>query len=282
MGFKKLEKSLFRKVTRAAMEFGLVQPDDRIMVCLSGGKDSYAMLHFLRQVQRKAPFDFSLVAVNLDQGQPGFDQGVIVRYLEEHGYEHHMVMRDTYSVVTEKVPEGKTYCSLCSRLRRGILYSTAEKLGATKIALGHHRDDLVETLLLNIFFSGQLKTMPPMLVSDDKKNKVIRPLALCPESDIAEFARIMEYPILPCDLCGSQENLQRKRVKRLLDQLETEIPEIRNSILASLGNVKPTHLLDKKLLRWAGVPIDTDAPLPATDDEPAASAPRFPILVGNG
>jgi tRNA 2-thiocytidine biosynthesis protein TtcA len=244
----RLEHRLLGQMARASADFGLLEANDRVMVAVSGGKDSHALLYLLRELSRKTPFPFSIIAVNVDQGHPGFPKELLPAYFEREGYEYRILSEDTYSVVKEKVPEGKTFCSLCSRLRRGILYTAAAQMGATKIALGHHRDDVIETLMLNLFYSGQLKAMPPRLRSDDGRNVVIRPLAYSEEKDIAAFASEKGFPIIPCDLCGSQENLQRKRVKALLTELERENPDIRRSLFASLGNVRPTHLLDKKLL----------------------------------
>jgi tRNA 2-thiocytidine biosynthesis protein TtcA len=218
-----------------------------VLVAVSGGKDSYTLLDLLRQLQARAPFSFSLVAVNIDQGHPGYPRHVLEDYLVREGYPHEFVIEDTYSVVKAKVPEGKTYCSLCSRLRRGILYTTAQRLGATKIALGHHRDDLTETLLMNLLYAGQIKAMPPRLVSDDGANIVIRPLCYSAEEDIAEYARLRAYPILPCDLCGSQDNLMRQRVKQLIADLHAENPHVRGNLFAALGNVRPSHLFGPKL-----------------------------------
>ncbi len=242
-----LRKRPLADMGRASRDYRLIEPGDHIMVGLSGGKDSYTMLDILRELQRRAPFDFTLVAVNLDQGQPGFPRHVLEEYLQREGYRAHFEVQDTYSVVKEKVPEGKTYCSLCSRLRRGILYNTAQKLGATKIALGHHRDDLTETLLLNLLYSGQIKSMAPRLLSDDGRNVVIRPLCYSSEGEIAEYARLRAFPILPCNLCGSQENLKRVRVKELIAQLHAENPNVRGNLFAALGNVCPTHLLDSSV-----------------------------------
>jgi tRNA 2-thiocytidine biosynthesis protein TtcA len=243
----RLEHTLLRQISRANRRFTLIEPGDRVMVCVSGGKDSWTLLDLLRRYERKLPFSFELVAVNLDQGHPGFPVHVLREFLTREGYEHRIVTRDTYSVVTREIPEGKAYCSLCSRLRRGILYNTAVELGATKIALGHHRDDIIETLLLNQFYAGQLKAMPPKLYSDDGRNTIIRPLALCGEAEIAAYARLMAFPIVPCDLCGSQEQLKRVEVRRLLATLEQGNPGVRKSLLAAVGNVKPSHLLDPSL-----------------------------------
>jgi tRNA 2-thiocytidine biosynthesis protein TtcA len=238
-----LEKRLLGQLGQASRDHALIEPGDHIMVALSGGKDSYTLLDLLRKLQAKVPFRFELTAVNVDQGHPGFPRHVLENYLQEHGYRAHFVIEDTYSIVKEKVPEGKTYCSLCSRLRRGILYTTARKLGTNKIALGHHRDDLIETLLLNMFYAGQIKAMPPRLVSDDGDNIVIRPLCYVAEDDIEQYARLMQFPILPCDLCGSQDGLKRKQVKALLRELERDNPKVRGNLFAALGNVRASHLL---------------------------------------
>ncbi len=242
-----LEKKLARQMGHCIRDFGLVEAGDRVMVCLSGGKDSYALIHLLERARRKAPIDFELVAVHLDQGHPGYDGSPLRRWLEERDFDHRILSEDTYSVVKRNVPEGKTYCSVCSRLRRGILYNAAEELGCTKIALGHHRDDAIETLMLNMMFTGSLGAMPARLVSDDERNTVIRPLLYCAERDLAAFAEEQAFPILPCDLCGSQDNLWRQQVKRLLGDLEERIPDVRESMLAALGNVRARHLLDPKL-----------------------------------
>jgi tRNA 2-thiocytidine biosynthesis protein TtcA len=249
----RLARHLKDEVARACKDFELLAEGDRVMCALSGGKDSYGMIALLREVQRAAPFEFELVAVNLDQGHPGFEQHVISGWCEAQGFAHHMLKRDTYSVVKEKVPEGKTYCSLCSRLRRGILYDAAVELRCNKIALGHHRDDVLETLMLNLVFAGQLKAMPPKLVSDDGRNVVIRPLVYCAEEDLAAFAAEQAFPVLPCDLCGSQENLQRKQMKRLLADLTERYPHTKSSMLAALGNVRPTHTLDRGLWEKLGL-----------------------------
>ena len=225
----------------------MIEPDDRIMVCLSGGKDSFALLDMLKHLKAVAPIDFDLVAVNLDQKQPGFPEDVLPNYLTEQGIDFHIVEEDTYSIVKEKIPAGETTCGLCSRLRRGILYRTADRIGATKIALGHHADDMLETLLLNLFYGGSIKTMPAKLHADNGRNIVIRPLAYCREKDIAAHAQAENYPIIPCNLCGSQPNLQRQAMKSLISEWETENPQRIASMLTAMKNVKPSHMLDKSL-----------------------------------
>lgn len=244
-----LEKRLLRDVGRAIADFQLIEPGDRILVGISGGKDSFTLLHLLQQLQRSAPVEFSLIACNLDQGHPGFPARELEGYLRGTGAELLMLREDTYSIVKRLVPEGKTTCPVCSRLRRGILYNAAQQLGCTKIALGHHRDDLIESLLMSMLFTGKLRSMPPRLRSDDGRNVVIRPLCYAAETAIAAFAAEMKFPIIPCDLCGSQENLQRKRIKKLLGDLELEHPGVRASILGAMGNVMPEHLLDRRLRR---------------------------------
>jgi tRNA 2-thiocytidine biosynthesis protein TtcA len=247
MSEKRLLKRLRHDVGDAILRYNMIEQGDRVMVCLSGGKDSYTMLELLMILQKKAPVSFELVAVNLDQKQPGFPQDVLPAYLESLGVEYHIVEQDTYNIVKEKIPEGKTTCGLCSRLRRGILYSFAEKIGASKIALGHHRDDIIETFFLNMFYNGQLKAMPPKLLSDNKNHVVIRPLAQCREADIERYASIKNYPIIPCNLCGSQENMQRKVVKNMLQQWEQENPGRTELIMRSLQHVVPSHLADTAL-----------------------------------
>lgn len=251
--------ALFAPITKAVGQaigdYRMIEDGDKIMVCLSGGKDSYTLLDVLLYLQKRAPVRFEVVAVNLDQGQPGFPKDVLPRYLSELGVPYDILTEDTYSVVKEKIPEGKTTCSLCSRLRRGILYAHARRIGATKIALGHHRDDILETLFMNMFFGARLKAMPPKLQSDDGSNVVIRPLAYVPESQIIAYAGAKGFPIIPCNLCGSQENLQRKVVGEMLEGWEREHPGRLNNILRSLTRVTPSHLLDAELYDFAGLSI---------------------------
>jgi tRNA 2-thiocytidine biosynthesis protein TtcA len=255
------EKLLLRDVGRAIADWDLVNDGDRIMVAVSGGKDSYSLLVLLRALQRRAPVRFDLVAVHLDQGHPGYDGAPLVRWLEGEGVEHRILRENTYAIVTDKIPEGKTYCSLCSRLRRGILYRVAADLGCNKIALGHHRDDAIETLLLNLFFAGKLASMPARLVSDDGAHVVIRPLIYCAEELLARFAAERAFPILPCNLCGSQSEAQRKQMKALLDRMEAEHPQLRQSMLAALGNVNPSHLLDRRLAGGASAELPRETEL---------------------
>ena len=243
----KLAKRLRHQVGRAIADFGMIEDGDKVMVCLSGGKDSYTLLDVLLQLQKKAPVEFSITAVNLDQKQPGFPEHVLPDYLRSIGVDFHILEQDTYSVVTRVIPEGKTMCSLCSRLRRGALYTYAEEHGFTKIALGHHRDDLVNTFFLNLFFHAKLSGMPPKLLSDDGKHVVIRPLAYVREDDIEQYADAKAFPIIPCNLCGSQENLQRKQVKKMLAQWERESPGRVETMARALGDIRPSQLSDPRL-----------------------------------
>ncbi len=244
---EKLHTRLCRMVGQAVADFSMIEEGDKVMVCLSGGKDSYAMLDVLMSMQSRAPVSYELIAVNLDQKQPGFPEHVLPDYLTRLGVPFHIEERDTYSVVKRLIPEGETTCSLCSRLRRGILYGLADRLGATKIALGHHRNDMMETLLLNLLFNGTLKSMPPKLRSDDGQHVVIRPLAYVKEAELARYAEMRNFPIIPCDLCGSQENLKRKEVKSLLQQWDTRYPGSGDSMFAAMSKVRPSHLLDRQL-----------------------------------
>ena len=260
----KLQKRLRRNVGKAVADYRMIEEGDRIMVCLSGGKDSYAMLDILMNLQKNAPVQFELVAVNLDQKQPGFPERVLPNYLDTLDIEYHILEKDTYSIVTSKIPEGKTYCSLCSRLRRGTLYGFAEQIGATKVALGHHRDDIVETLFLNMFYQGKLKAMPPKLLSDDKRNVLIRPLAYCKESDLVALAELKQFPIIPCNLCGSQAGLQRNAVKEMLAQWERQFPGRIDAIFGAIKNVAPSQLADTSLFDFAGL---TNGKLKIDQDE---------------
>jgi tRNA 2-thiocytidine biosynthesis protein TtcA len=271
--YELLERKLTRAASRAIADFSMIEEGDRLMVAVSGGKDSYTMLHLLRGLQRKAPVDFELRVVNVDQGHPGYPAHVLREYMAREGHDFTMIEEDTYSIVTEKIPQGKTYCSLCSRLRRGILYRVAKELGCNKIALGHHRDDVLQTLMLNLVFAGQLGAMPARLVADKGALVVVRPLVYCAEEDIRAFAALAEFPILPCDLCGSQENLQRKAMGRLIDQIERDNPGAKTVMASALQNVRPSQLLDKRLWKSLGL-----AAAPDDEDESgrAQAAPLAP------
>lgn len=277
---ERLERNLARDVGRCVGDFGLLAEGDRVMVAVSGGKDSYTLLHLLRRLQARAPVRFELVAVHLDQAQPGYDGAPLRAWLAEQGYSHRVLREDTYSIVIDKLGQEQTYCSLCSRLRRGVLYGAATELDCNKIALGHHRDDSIETLLLNLTFAGALKAMPPKLVTDDGRHVVIRPLLYCAEDDIRAFAEAMRFPILPCNLCGSQPNLMRQHVKSLLGELEARAPGARQSMLAAMGNVRPTHLLDQDLWRRLDLEVAREGEEAADTRGPASPAAprRLPVL----
>ena len=251
--FNKLQKRLRRNVGNAIADFNMIEEGDKVMVCLSGGKDSYTLLDILLNLQQNAPVNFEIVAVNLDQKQPGFPEHVLPTYLQKIGVDYKIVEENTYGIVKEKIPEGKTTCSLCSRLRRGILYRTATELGATKIALGHHRDDMLATLFLNMFYGGKLKSMPPKLISDDGKHIVIRPLAYCKEKDIEKYATAKAFPIIPCNLCGSQPNLQRQVVKEMLNTWDRQYPGRLETMFSAMQNITLSHLCDPKLFDFKGI-----------------------------
>jgi tRNA 2-thiocytidine biosynthesis protein TtcA len=272
----KLSKRLHRQVGQAIADFNMIEAGDKVMVCLSGGKDSYAMLDILMGLRRRAPIDFELIAVNLDQKQPGFPEHVLPEYLKAVGVPFHIENQDTYSIVKRLVPEGQTMCSLCSRLRRGILYRVAGELGCTKIALGHHRDDIVVTLLMNMFFGGRIKGMPPKLTSDDGKNVVIRPLAYVAETDLERWAAHRQFPIIPCTLCGSQDNLQRVQVKKMLRDWEKQYPGRSDNMLHAMAHIVPSHMLDRNLFPFATIQASGVADVNgdiAFDDEPCAPPP---------
>jgi tRNA 2-thiocytidine biosynthesis protein TtcA len=278
----KLNKRLRRLVGSAIADFNMIEDGDRVMVCLSGGKDSYALLDILRNLQAHAQTRFELVAVNLDQKQPGFPEEVLPRYLSAIDMPFRIVEQDTYSVVKRVIAEGKTTCSLCSRLRRGVLYRVAGELGATKIALGHHRDDILETLFLNLFYGGKLKTMPPKLVSDDGRNIVIRPLAYCKEKDLAAYAEIENFPIIPCNLCGSQKNMQRQAVKEMLQQWDKKFPGRLETMFTALQNVQPSHLADPQLYNFADLEAG-NKPFPDGDKafDPETFEPGIEEILGS-
>ncbi|MEM1154017.1 MAG: tRNA 2-thiocytidine(32) synthetase TtcA [Pseudomonadota bacterium] len=263
--FNKLQKRLRRNVGNAIVDFQMIEQGDTVMVCLSGGKDSYGMLDILLNLRQSAPITFDLIAVNLDQKQPGFPEHVLPTYLAQFDIPYYIVEKDTYSIVRERIPEGKTTCGLCSRLRRGTLYGFAQDIGANKIALGHHRDDIVETLFLNMFFAGKLKAMPPKLLSDDRENVVIRPLAYCKEKDLQRYADYKAFPIIPCNLCGSQENLQRVQIKNMLTEWERQYPGRTETIFRSICNVAPSQLADRRLFDFASLQVEAGDSI-ATDD----------------
>jgi tRNA 2-thiocytidine biosynthesis protein TtcA len=278
----KLHKRLCRLVGQAIGDFNMIEEGDKVMVCLSGGKDSYALLDILMTLRERAPINFEIVAVNLDQKQPNFPDHILPAYLEQLGIPYHIENQDTYSIVKRLIPEGKTTCSLCSRLRRGILYRVADELGATKIALGHHRDDILETFFLNMFFGGKLKGMPAKLMSDDGKHMVIRPLAYVKEEDTERYAEVKGFPIIPCDLCGSQENLQRKQIKGLMRDWEKKFPGRVESIFSALSTVVPSHLMDRDLFGFTELKADGQAnPLGdiAFDEEPCSTPTTMPGII---
>jgi tRNA 2-thiocytidine biosynthesis protein TtcA len=285
--FIKLRNSLISSVGKAIGDYNMIEEGDTVLVCMSGGKDSHAMLMILLALQERAPINFKLIAMNLDQKQPGFPADILPAYFEKLGVEYRIVEADTYSIVKEKIPEGKTTCSLCSRLRRGIIYTTAQQLGANKIALGHHRDDIVQTLFLNMFYGAKMKAMPPKLATNRGEFMVIRPLAYCAEKDIASYARQMEFPIIPCDLCGSQENLQRQKIKDMLNRWEMEQPGRVNNIFRAIGNVEPSHLADLDLYDFKNLsqatPDDEDHMFDHIKfDEPAHEGAALNIVSNDG
>ncbi|WP_335924779.1 tRNA 2-thiocytidine(32) synthetase TtcA [Shewanella indica] len=272
----KLQKRLRREVGSAIADYNMIEEGDRVMCCLSGGKDSYAMLDILLNLQQRAPVQFEIVAVNLDQKQPGFPEEVLPAYLDSLGVAYHILEKDTYSIVKDKIPEGKTTCSLCSRLRRGTLYGFAQRIGATKIALGHHRDDIIETLFLNMFYGGKMKAMPPKLLSDDGANMVIRPLAYCREKDIAEYAKLKAFPIIPCNLCGSQENLKRAEVKNMLKLWDKQFPGRIETIFTAMQNTAPSQGVDRNVFDFLALERNPDAP--ASGEVAEADLPAFDFM----
>ncbi|MCE9853480.1 tRNA 2-thiocytidine(32) synthetase TtcA [Shewanella chilikensis] len=272
----KLQKRLRREVGSAIADYNMIEEGDRVMCCLSGGKDSYAMLDILLNLQQRAPVQFEIVAVNLDQKQPGFPEEVLPAYLDSLGVAYHILEKDTYSIVKDKIPEGKTTCSLCSRLRRGTLYGFAQRIGATKIALGHHRDDIIETLFLNMFYGGKMKAMPPKLLSDDGANMVIRPLAYCREKDIAEYAKLKAFPIIPCNLCGSQENLKRAEVKNMLKLWDKQFPGRIETIFTAMQNTAPSQGVDRNVFYFMALERNPDAP--ASGEVAEADLPAFDFM----
>ncbi len=272
----KLRKFLEGRTGKAIGDYNMIEEGDTILVCVSGGKDSYTLLNILLALQQRAPVNFRLIAMNLDQKQPGFPADVLPRYFESLGVEYRIVEADTYSIVKDKIPEGKTTCSLCSRLRRGIIYRTAKEMGANKIALGHHRDDMVHTLFLNMLFGGKLKAMPPKLVTDDGAHVVIRPLAYCPEKDIARFARGMEFPIIPCNLCGSQENLQRQKIREMMEDWDRRYPGRTEAVFTAMQNIVPSHLADNAQFDFRGLTLET----PVDEGDIAFDEPEIALSGG--
>ncbi len=265
--FNKLQKRLRRNVGEAIADYKMIEAGDKVMVCLSGGKDSFVMLDILLNLQKTAPVSFEIIAVNLDQKQPGFPEHILPEYLQSIGVPFHIIEHDTYSIVKRVIPEGKTTCSLCSRLRRGTLYGFAKEHNITKIALGHHREDILETYFLNMFFAGKLKAMPPKLLSDDKQNIVIRPLSYCKEKDISKFAELKKFPIIPCNLCGSQENLQRKAMKEMLNGWDKQFPGRLETIFSSLQNISPSQMADTRLFDFSSLErLESDLPRSPSDD----------------
>lgn len=275
---QRIEKWLLRETGKAIADYNMIEEGDTVLVCVSGGKDSHTLLHLLRLLQARAPVKFRLIAMNLDQKQPGFPAEILPAYFEKIGVDYRIIEADTYSVVKEKIPEGKTTCSLCSRLRRGIIYRTAKELGANKIALGHHRDDMVHTLFLNLIFGGKLKAMPPKLVTDDGAHVVIRPLAYCAEADVARYSRGMEFPIIPCNLCGSQDNLQRQKIREMMQEWDQKFPGRTEAVFSALQNVVPSHLADARLFDFKGLQAGL-APIPLADGDTLFDPPELPPLV---
>ncbi|KAF4516507.1 hypothetical protein B566_EDAN003254 [Ephemera danica] len=273
---QKLGKFLESRTGKAIGDYNMIEDGDTVLVCVSGGKDSYTLLHVLMALQKRAPIRFRLIAMNLDQKQPGFPADVLPDYFASQGIAYRIVEADTYSIVKDKIPEGKTTCSLCSRLRRGIIYRTAKELGANKIALGHHRDDMVHTLFLNLLFGGKIKAMPPKLVTDDHAHIVIRPLAYCPEKDIARFARGMAFPIIPCNLCGTQENLQRQKIREMMEDWDRRYPGRTESVMTAMQNVVPSHLADKGFFDFVGLTLET----PVAEGDIAFDPPEMPLAGG--
>ncbi len=276
--FNKLQKRIYRNTGNAIVDFNMISESDKVMVCLSGGADSYTLLNTLTYLRRVAPISFEIIAVNLDQKQPGFPADILPDYLDKLAIQYKIIEQDTYSIVKDKIPEGKTTCGLCSRLRRGILYRTAQELNCTKIALGHHADDIVETLFLNMFYGSRMKTMPPKLISDDRKNIVIRPLAYCREKDIKRFAEAMEFPIIPCNLCGSQKNLQRQNIKQMLADWEKQTPGRVDNIFKAIKNVTPSHMADTELFNFVDLELGREQGLTEFDtafDEEPFTAPEI-------